>query len=75
MATPDDPSDAALAERSPGEEPGASLTDADFRGCRWIKGPALPLRTGMFCGSAVAAGESWCADHRLVVFGAPLASG
>jgi hypothetical protein len=46
-----------------------TLTDADFRGCRWIEGDPSPLRPGMFCGFPVAAGESWCAKHRGVVFG------
>jgi hypothetical protein len=46
-----------------------SLTDADFRGCRWIEGDPTPLRGGMFCGSPVALGESWCDVHRSVVFG------
>ena len=46
-----------------------ALTDADFRGCRWIEGEPKPLRRGMFCGRPVLAGESWCARHRLVVFG------
>jgi hypothetical protein len=47
---------------------GAVLNDADFRGCRWIEGEPQPLRPGMFCGLPVAAGESWCAAHRNVVF-------
>jgi hypothetical protein len=45
-----------------------ALTDADFRGCRWIEGDPTPSRRGMFCGSPVASGESWCAKHRRVVF-------
>ncbi len=45
------------------------LTDADFRGCRWIEGDPAPLRPGMFCGVPVAPGESWCERHRGVVFG------
>jgi hypothetical protein len=44
------------------------LNDADFRGCRWIEGEPQPLRPGMFCGQPVAAGESWCAAHRNIVF-------
>jgi hypothetical protein len=46
-----------------------TLTDADFRGCRWIEGNPSPLRRGMFCGLPVVSGESWCARHRGVVFG------
>ena len=46
-----------------------ALTDEDFQGCRWIEGEPKPLRQGMFCGRPVLAGESWCARHRLVVFG------
>jgi hypothetical protein len=46
-----------------------ALTEADFRGCRWIEGEPIPLRTGMFCGSPVAPGTSWCAEHRSIVFG------
>jgi hypothetical protein len=46
-----------------------TLTDADFRGCRWIEGDPSPLRGGMFCGLPVVSGESWCAKHRGVVFG------
>ena len=48
---------------------GGTLTDADFRGCRWIEGDPSPLRGGMFCGLPVAPGESWCAKHRAIVFG------
>jgi hypothetical protein len=48
--------------------PGAALDDADFLGCRWIEGEPQPLRRGMFCGRPVAAGESWCAAHRDIVF-------
>jgi hypothetical protein len=51
----------------------STLTDADFRGCRWIEGDPSPLRPGMFCGFPVAAGESWCARHHGVVFGENLA--
>jgi len=46
-----------------------TLTDADFRGCRWIEGDPSPLRQGMFCGFPAPPGESWCARHRGVVFG------
>jgi hypothetical protein len=64
-----------------------ALTDADFRGCRWIEGEPKPLWGGMFCGRPVLAGESWggmfcgrpvlageswCAMHRDVVFGEEL---
>jgi hypothetical protein len=48
---------------------GGALTNTDFHGCRWIEGDPKPLRCGMFCGSPVAPGESWCAEHRRVVFG------
>jgi hypothetical protein len=51
-----------------------TLTDADFRGCRWIEGDPSSLHRGMFCGLPVASGESWCAEHRGVVFGEDLAS-
>ena len=46
-----------------------ALTDADFRGCRWIEGDPSPLHPGMFCGFPVPSGESWCEKHRGVVFG------
>jgi hypothetical protein len=49
-----------------------ALTDADFRGCRWIEGDPRPLRQGMFCGLPVAPGESWCTRHRHLVFGQEL---
>ena len=52
-----------------------TLTDADFRGCRWIEGEPSPLRPGMFCGVPVPSGESWCAKHRSVVFGENLPAG
>ena len=54
----------------PGGNSGNSgaLTDADFRGCRWIEGEPKPLRCGMFWGRPVLAGESWCM-HRGIVFG------
>ena len=45
-----------------------ALTDADFRGCRWIEGEPKPLRRGMFCRRPVLAEESWCAMHRGIVF-------
>jgi hypothetical protein len=45
-----------------------ALTDADFRGCRWIEGEPSPLRSGMFCGSPVQPGKAWCAMHHGVVF-------
>jgi hypothetical protein len=48
---------------------GASRTDADFSGCRWIEGDPSPLRPGMFCGLPVSSDESWCEKHRGVVFG------
>jgi hypothetical protein len=51
---------------------GGALTDADFRGCRWIEGDARPVRHGMFCGLPVAPGESWCDRHRHIVFGQAL---
>ncbi len=52
-----------------------TLTDADFRGCRWIEGHPSPLRPGMCCGVPVSSGESWCKKHRGVVFGENLAAG
>jgi hypothetical protein len=52
-----------------GDGNSGALTDADFLGCRWIEGQPKPLRRGMFCGRPVLAGESWCARHRLLVFG------
>jgi hypothetical protein len=47
---------------------GGGLSDADFRGCRWIEGEPKPLHRGMFCGRHAPAGESWCAFHRALVF-------
>jgi hypothetical protein len=45
------------------------LTDADLRGCRWIDGPATPLKPGMFCGATpTEPGGSWCGAHRTVVY-------
>ena len=46
-----------------------AMSDADFRGCRWIEGDPGPPRQGMFCGLPVAPGESWCDLHRHIVFG------
>jgi hypothetical protein len=51
-----------------------TLTEADFRGCRWIEGDPSPPRPGMFCGFPVRSGESWCEKHRGVVFGENLAA-
>ena len=51
-----------------------ALTEADFAGCRWIEGDPSPLRRGMFCGSPVMPGESWCVGHRSIVFGEGLAA-
>jgi hypothetical protein len=56
-------------------EHNSALTDADFLGCRWIEGDPAPLHRGMFCGLPVTEGESWCAEHRDVVFGGDLALG
>ena len=53
----------ALPEAQP-----ASLTEADFQGCRWIEGEPSPLRSSMFCCAKTLPGESWCARHRAVVW-------
>ena len=45
------------------------LSEADLRGCRWIEGPATPLRPGMFCCATPAEpGGSSCAKHRKIVW-------
>lgn len=56
--------------------PPPPLTDADFRGCRYIAGEPRPLRPGMCCGKPVvparigngeAPVRSWCAEHLAIV--------
>jgi hypothetical protein len=53
-------------EPTPVEPP--ALTEADFRGCRWIEGDPLPLRGGMFCCQPVdEPGGPWCERHHRIV--------
>ena len=49
---------ARIAKLQPFVSPDGTLTDADFRGCRWIEGDPSPLHPGMFCGFPVPPGES-----------------
>ena len=56
---------AVSAEQAAGE---AGLSEADFRGCRWIEGNPTPLRPGMFCCAPTLSGGSWCARHRKIVW-------
>lgn len=45
------------------------LTDADFRGCRWIAGDAVPVHPGMYCGAPVVGPEhAWCKTHRAIAY-------
>jgi hypothetical protein len=49
------------------------MTEADFRGCRFIEGEALPLRVGMFCCRPVEQpGSAWCERHRALVYSGQL---
>jgi hypothetical protein len=58
-----------LCSPEPGPAPPPAMTEADFRGCRWIEGDALPLRPGMFCtGPVEQPGSAWCEWHRRRVF-------
>jgi hypothetical protein len=50
--------------------PAAALSEADFRGCRFIEGEAIPIRDGMFCGAPTPPGSPWCATHRAIVWSA-----
>ena len=53
----------------PATAPPAELCEADFRGCRFIEGEAVPLRPSMFCGATpTEPGGSWCAKHRKIVW-------
>jgi hypothetical protein len=53
------------AELTTDRDAPAGLTEADFRGCRFIRGEATPLRAGMFCGATPSApGSPWCQAHR-----------
>jgi hypothetical protein len=53
-------------------EPTAGLSEADFRGCRFIEGEVTPLRAGLFCGAPTPRpGGSWCRAHHAVVWKAP----
>ena len=54
------------------DTPSSELCEADFRGCRFIDGPASPLRRHMFCGApTLRPGGSWCRAHHAVVWKAP----
>ena len=47
----------------------AGLSEADFRGCRWIEGEPAPLKPGMFCCAPPARpGGSWCTRHHKIVW-------
>lgn len=55
-------------DEGPDPEP-AGLSDADCRGCRFIAGEPLPIRSGMYCGRPVCEpGGSWCSRHRGLVW-------
>jgi hypothetical protein len=58
-------------ERATAATAPARLSEADTRGCRWIEGPALPLRHGMYCCAPTLPGSSWCDRHRKIVCAAP----
>jgi hypothetical protein len=49
-------------------DPQPGLSEADYRGCRWIEGKPTPLRPGMFCCAPTLSGGSWCAKHRKIVW-------
>jgi hypothetical protein len=49
-------------------DPQPGLSEADYRGCRWIEGKPTPLRPGMFCCAPTLLGGSWCAKHRKIVW-------
>jgi hypothetical protein len=49
-------------------DPQPGLSEADYRGCRWIEGKPTPLRPGMFCCAPTLPGGSWCAKHRKIVW-------
>ena len=42
-------------------------------GCQWIFGEAVPADGSppVFCNRACEPGESWCAEHRAIVFTDP----
>lgn len=46
----------------------AGLTAEDMVGCRWIEGPVLPLRRGLFCCEPTVPDSAWCARHRAIVY-------
>jgi hypothetical protein len=50
-------------------DPQPGLSEADYRGCRWIEGKPTPLRPGMFCcAPTLRPGSSWCARHHRLVW-------
>jgi hypothetical protein len=52
-----------LIPHRPLPEPAPSMTDDDFRGCRYINGKPQPLRPGMYCGKPCEPYCSYCAEH------------
>ena len=58
--------DLAALDALPDPQPG--LTEADFKGCRFIEGEPAPLRPHMYCCAKTRPGESWCARHLPVVW-------
>jgi hypothetical protein len=49
-------------------DPLSALSEADYRGCRWVEDEPTPLRPGMFCCAATVSGGSWCERHRKIVW-------
>jgi hypothetical protein len=63
------PVDDDLADLGELPKPAPELTEADYRGCRWIAGEPAPLRRDMFCGKPTRPGSSWCDTHHRIAFG------
>jgi hypothetical protein len=44
--------------------PRSELSEADFRGCRWIENEPSPIRSGLWCCKTTVPGSSYCQAHR-----------
>jgi hypothetical protein len=65
-----DPDDLAdITDLSELPEPEPALSDADYKGCRWIEGATTPIRSGMYCCRPTRPRTSWCPEHHRIAFG------
>jgi hypothetical protein len=55
-----------MSEREPAAP--TALSEADFRGCRFIAGDPSPIRSGLWCCQPTAPGSSYCPRHRAIAW-------